>query len=40
MDKTSILKNQNGFSLDHETSILNNLLAKTDVDLAYIQHAL
>lgn len=40
MDKPLIKKSQEGFNLEGEITILNNILKNTEVDLNYINHAL
>ena len=40
MEKNKIKRNEDGYSLEYETSILNNILSKTEVDLKYINNAL
>jgi hypothetical protein len=40
MDKPLIKKNEKGFSLEGEVTILNNILAKSNVDLKYVNNAL
>ena len=40
MDKPLIKKNEKGFSLEGEVTILNNILKGTEVNLDYINNAL
>ena len=40
MDKPLIKKNAEGFNLQGEIAILNNILSKTEVNLEYINNAL